>query len=71
MKLIRSILFLIFLIQPSCAHDGQSIPEWAQYHSKDYPCPQGTFKVGAPRFPNNWVCQERRAQQGIPPRVRR
>ena len=70
MKLIRSIFFLIVLIQPSCAFNGRPIPEWAQYHSEDYPCPQGTLKIGDPRFPDHWICQEWWIGEGIQPRVR-
>ena len=60
-KLHNLVFYFIVLMQLSCSHGGYKkppLPEWAQYHSKDYPCPENTINIGSPRFPNHYVCIE-------------
>ena len=60
-KLRNLVFYFIVLIQLSCAHKEykmERVPEWAQFHSKHYPCPEHTVNIGDPRFPNHFVCKE-------------
>jgi hypothetical protein len=57
----KAAVILIILIQISCAHKKykmSSVPEWADFHSKYYPCPANTISIGDPRFPNHFVCKK-------------
>ena len=57
----KLVVMLIILMQFSCVHKKYSLgyaPEWASFHSKNYPCPEHTISIGDPRFPNYFVCKE-------------
>jgi hypothetical protein len=60
-KLRNLVFYFIVLMQLSCAHKEYQrgrVPEWGQFHSKHYPCPENTISIGDPRFPNHFVCRE-------------
>ena len=57
----KLVVILIILMQLSCAHKRYNPsynPEWASFHSKNYPCPEHTINIGDPRFPNYFVCRK-------------
>ena len=53
MATIRLVAVAILL--SGCVHT--SLPEHSQFHSEDYPCPEGTVSVGDPRFPRHFTCE--------------
>ena len=59
--IFKLVVMLMILMQFSCAHKKYKLwyaPEWASFHSKNYPCPEDTINIGDPRFPNYFVCRE-------------
>ena len=55
MKLIRSILFLIVLIQTACSSSFVIKPEWMGTHSQPWGCPRGYVNVRIMK--DKWQCQ--------------
>lgn len=64
-KLHNLIFYFIILMQTSCVHKMGYVPEYAYFHSKNYPCPDHTINIGDPRFPNYFVCRENRMDGDI------